>query len=191
MRIHAPKEEETFKKALGRVLVGLPSQLGQQLINDICNKPVKLVGCCCAKAVYTLWCLQLPLNLRSQIADKPFDHTTYEEVFKSADKIYLSTQSTDMSASVAAIVAPVTASPPQAAGAAEVSAVKSSKPPKPGKSNKNPSSNSNSKPRPSVPDGCCSNHKKWAANAWFCLDPTKCPMATQNVPRPAKNKNNK
>ena len=192
MRIHAPKEEETFKKALGRVLVGLPSQLGQQLINDICGKQQKLVGCCCAKAVYTLWCLQLPLNLRSQIADKPFNHATYEEVFQSADKIFLSTQTTDMAASVAAIVAPVTANSPKAAGAAEVSAVKSSKPPKSGKPNNNSNSNSSgsSKPRPSVPDGCCSNHKKWAGNAWFCLDPTKCPMATQNVPRPEKKKNN-
>ena len=191
MRIYAPKEEETFKKALGRVLVGLPSQLGQQLINDICSKPVKLVGCCCAKAVYTLWCLQLPLNLRSQIADRTFDHTSYEEIFQSADKIYLSTQTTDMSANVAAIVTP--ANPPKAAGAAEVSAVKSSKPPKQNKpNNSNNGGNSNSsKPRPTVPEGCCSNHRKWAANAWFCLDPTKCPMATQNVPRPPKKNNNK
>jgi len=42
LRIHAPKEEETYKKALTRVLVGLPSQLGQVLISDICTKPVKL-----------------------------------------------------------------------------------------------------------------------------------------------------
>ena len=96
-----------------------------------------------------------------------------------------------MSANVAAIVTP--ANPPKAAGAAEVSAVKSSKPPKQNKpNNSNNGGNSNSsKPRPTVPEGCCSNHKKWAANAWFCLDPTKCPMATQNVPRPPKKNNNK
>ena len=35
LRIHAPKKEDTFKKALSRVLVGLPSQLGQDLINDM------------------------------------------------------------------------------------------------------------------------------------------------------------
>ena len=36
--IHAPTEENSYKKALSRVLVGLPSQLGQTLINDICKK---------------------------------------------------------------------------------------------------------------------------------------------------------
>ena len=44
------------------------------------------------------------------------------------------------------------------------------------------------KPRPTVPDGCCDNHKKWAANAWFCLDPHKCPMKNQNAVRPDKKK---
>ena len=47
LRIHAPAKEDNFKKALSRVLVGLPSQLGEILINDICTKTPKLTGCCC------------------------------------------------------------------------------------------------------------------------------------------------
>ena len=43
LRLHAPKKEETFKKALSRVLTGLPSQLGEMLINDICDKPASTV----------------------------------------------------------------------------------------------------------------------------------------------------
>ena len=180
LRIHAPKEEETYKKALTRVLVGLPSQLGQVLISDVCNKPVKLEGCCCSRAVWTLWNIQLPLQVRSQIADEVFNHTTYMAVFRKADKIYLSTKSTEMSAGVAAIAAQ-----PQPEGP-EVAAFK----PKPsnkggngggggnnnggGGGNKKPPKNG-TKPRPSVPDGCCANHKKWAGDAWFCLDPTRCP----------------
>ena len=63
LRIHAPRKQDTYKKALSRVLTGLPSQLGQELINDICDQDVKLVGCCCAKAVFCLWSIQLPLTV--------------------------------------------------------------------------------------------------------------------------------
>ena len=191
LRIHAPKEEETYKKALTRVLVGLPSQLGQVLISDVCKKPVKLEGCCCSRAVWTLWNIQLPLQVRSQIADETFNHSTYMEVFKKADKIFLSTKTTEMSAGVAAIALPQ---------GTEVAALK----PKPknkggnkgngggGNGGSNGGGNSNRKPakKPSVPDGCCDNHKKWAGEAWFCLEPTKCPMKDQNKPRPEKKNNN-
>ena len=185
LRIHAPKEEETYKKALTRVLVGLPSQLGQVLINDVCKKPVKLEGCCCSRAVWTLWNIQLPLQVRSQIADEVFNHSTYMEVFKKADKVYLSTKTTEMSAGVAAIVRPsvpeVAAFKPKNKGGNQGGGNQGGG----GKGGQNPPKNG-TKPRPSVPEGCCSNHKKWAENAWFCLDPTKCPMKDQNKPRPEK-----
>ena len=177
LRIHAPKEEETYKKALTRVLVGLPSQLGQVLIGDICAKPVKLEGCCCSRAVWTLWNIQLPLQVRSQIADEVFNHETYMEVFKKADKVYLSTKTTEMSAGVAAIAMPSGEVP-------EVAAFK----PKPKNKGGNQGGGGQKPPKkkPSVPEGCCDNHKKWAENAWFCLDPTKCPMKDKNKPRPEK-----
>ena len=61
-----------------------------------------------------------------------------------------------------------------------------------GNGGNNGGGNSNRKPakKPSVPDGCCDNHKKWAGEAWFCLEPTKCPMKDQNKPRPEKKNNN-
>ena len=46
IRIYAPKEQDSYQKALQRTMVGLPSQLGQQIINDICKKNPKLQGCC-------------------------------------------------------------------------------------------------------------------------------------------------
>ena len=48
IRIYAPKPQDAYNKALSRTLAGLPSQLGYQIINDICRKPVKLDACCCA-----------------------------------------------------------------------------------------------------------------------------------------------
>ena len=107
LRIHAPKQEDSFKKALSRVLVGLPSQLGQTLINDVCQKSTKLTGCCCAGVVWTLWCLQLPLGVRSYVANMDFNAATYNAVFQAADKVYLSTKDTEMSPQVAAVATSV------------------------------------------------------------------------------------
>ena len=175
LRIHAPKEEDKYKKALGRVLTGLPSQLGQQLINDICDKSQKLSCGCCAKAVFTLWGLQLPLNVRAQVANMPFNANTYHEVFQAADKVYLSTKVTDVSAGVAAI----NDLSGSAGGVAEVAAVKKpSKGKPPGKGNKG------NKGKPSAPPNCCANHKKWQADAWFCLEPLTCPMVSKVSAKP-------
>ena len=38
IRIYALKPEDSYRKALGRTMTGLPSQLGYQVINDICKK---------------------------------------------------------------------------------------------------------------------------------------------------------
>ena len=84
-------------------MVGLPSQLGYQLINDVCKAPQKLVNCCCAAHVQALWSNQLPVSVRAHISDKVFTSATYKEVFKSADKIFLSSKTPDISAGVAAV----------------------------------------------------------------------------------------
>ena len=113
LRIHAPRKEDKFKKAFSRVLTGLPSQLGQTLITDVCvNQGAKLVGCCCAHIVYTLWTLQLPVAVRSHVADMTFSADTYQTVFESADKVFLSTKPTEVSAVVASVSAPQADSEP-------------------------------------------------------------------------------
>ena len=202
LRIHAPVKQDTYKKALSRVLVGLPSQLGQQLVNDICDKSVKLTGCCCAKAVYTLWCLQLPIHVRSLVADKEFNATTYNEVFQAADKVFLSTKTTEISAGVAAIAAPPATE--EGAAGTEVAALRRGGG---GNNNRNRGSNrgnrrggnrSNSsrptatadKPRgprhsSNPSEKCCDNHYKWSSDAWFCLEPLTCPMVNKCSAKPA------
>ena len=68
IRIYAPKPSDSYQKALTRTMVGLPSQLGYQILNDICKKPKKLDGCCCAGATLALWSLQLPVSIRAHIS---------------------------------------------------------------------------------------------------------------------------
>ena len=184
--IHAPKCEENFKKALSRVLTGLPSQLGQVLMSDVCDKPVKFEGCCCAKIVRALWTIQLPLQVRSHVADMEFNRNTFQSVFESADKVYLSTKATEMSAGVAAISAPQPESTPQVA-AASVRGGQRQRGGRGGRGrgNRGGSGTQPRNPRPQVPSGCCDNHKKWAGDAWFCLEPLSCPLVNKCSAKPS------
>ena len=89
VRIYAAKPQDSYKRALTRTMTGLPSQLGHQLVNDVCKKSAKLSGCCCAAGVQTLWTDKLPVNVRGHISNDEFTHATYKEVFEAADKVYL------------------------------------------------------------------------------------------------------
>ena len=208
LRIHAPKKEDTFKKALTRVLVGLPSQLGEQLVNDICDKPVKLSCGCCQKSVYTLWCIQLPVSVRSGISNLEFNQNTYKDVFQAADKVYLSTKTTEVNVGVAAmsVKGPASDQP-------EVAAVRSSNRggrntrggrgrnrggaggSASGGQNRNTGSSQSTNgggksqgrgPRHASgpPSGCCDNHHTWGDQAWFCLTPLSCPWVQKVVAKP-------
>ena len=79
-------------KALARTMVGIPSQLGYQIVDDICRKSTKLTGCCCAGAAHAIWSMQLPVNVRAHISNMTFDATTYRQVFEHADKVFLSSK---------------------------------------------------------------------------------------------------
>ena len=101
LKIYSVRPKDVFKKAMGRVLVGLPSQLGKQLIDDICQKPAKLQGCCCAQAVQALWSLQLPVNINQHVSNMDFNANTFQAVFDAADRAYLSSKSLPAVAAVA------------------------------------------------------------------------------------------
>ena len=73
-------------------MVGLPSQLGYQIVDDVCKKPSKLEGCCCAGAVEAIWSQKLPISIRAHISNKDFTHSTYKEVFEAADKVFNSSK---------------------------------------------------------------------------------------------------
>ena len=148
IRIYAQKPQDTYAKALTRTMTGLPSQLGYQIINDICKKPKKLDGCCCAAATLAIWSLQLPVSIRAHISDKEFTKETHKAVFEAADKVFMSARQVNVAA---AAVAAVAAAPPgldetqsafEAQNQPQVAAV--GKPPKKNKKNKNKNQNGQS-----------------------------------------------
>ena len=176
-------------------MVGLPSQLRYQIINDICKKPKKLDGCCCAAATLALWSLQLPVSIRAHVSNMDFTSATYKEVFEAADKCFNSAKQV----SVAAVaVAKVDLDETQGAfephnqlQVAAVAGSKSQKPPKNKKNNKNGQANSNQNSRgkkhSSVPDSqaakMCDRHYRHGGDAWYCLAPSSCPWKDRCKPR--------
>ena len=200
VRIYAPKPKDSYCKALTRTMVGLPSQLGNQIVEDVCKKPSKLQGCCCAAAVEALWHLQLPVSIRAHVSNMEFSHATFKAVFEAADKVFLAAKQVSVAAvSVAAVNLEVdldetqAAFTPQNQPAAVVAAFgrgqnNKNKPQEGGGKNKknnkgqgqgNKNQNSRGKKHSSVPDSqankMCDRHYRHGADAWFCLAPSSCP----------------
>ena len=98
VRIYAQKPSDSYKKALSRQMTGLPSQLGYQIINDICKKASKLDGCCCEGAAQALWSMSLPVNIRAHISNMPFTKDSYKTVFEAADQVFLSSKQVSVAA---------------------------------------------------------------------------------------------
>ena len=90
MRLFGPTEESHFQKAMSRVLSGKPSQLANDLINDMCEHDLE--GCCCRRWIFGLWHRQLPSAVKQAVAHKKFSKETLKEVLELADKVYESTR---------------------------------------------------------------------------------------------------
>ena len=183
--------------ALTRAMVGLPSQLGQQIINDICKKPKKLQGCCCDQAALAIWSMKLPVNVRAHISNMEFTKDTYKGMFEAADKVYTSARQI----SVAAVSLDETQSAFEAQNQPQVATFASkgqaSKPQNQGngggggkknKKNKNQqNSTSRGKKHDSVPDSLagkmCDRHFRHGGDAWYCLARSSCPWKDRCKPR--------
>ena len=201
LRIYAPKPTDSYCKALSRTMTGLPSQLGLQIVNDICKKPVKLQGCCCPAGVQAIWQLQLPVNIRAHISNMVFTHDNYKQVFEAADQVYLSSKQI----SVAAMSMTPEGNPaldetvaafkphnqPQVAAVARGRGNRGGRGGRGNRGGRGQGGQSGQSrpargPRHSSnpPDSCCDRHYSHGAGAWFCLKPLTCPWVSKITPRP-------
>ena len=176
-------------------MTGTPSQLGRQIMADICPSRQPLRGCHCADIVLGIWRRSLPQSVRNAVADMEFDDTTWRAVFDRADNVW---QSNSASSSVVAALEKAAASNKTT----EVAAA-SAKPPRRNNKNKNnnPGSgnsggaNAQGKPNrgPRHPDnppsGSCGLHWKFGKGAWTCADRHNCPWRDYESPRPKHNRN--
>ena len=90
LSLYSPKPEDCYAKASSRVLVGLPSSLGKQIINDFCDCAKPIENKCCAKMAYGMWIEKLPTYVKAFISKETFNKDTYKAVFTLADKVFLS-----------------------------------------------------------------------------------------------------
>ena len=203
IRIYAPKPSDSYRKALTRTMVGLPSQLGYQIVDDVCRKPQKLVGCCCAGAALAIWTLQLPVNVRAHISNSVFDATTYKQVFEEADQVFQASKQVTVAAIQASnldetLPAFSQQNQPHQVAAVSGSGRGGSRGGRGGRRNNRGGGRgggqpNQSQPKPrgpklaSVPDSLadrlCDRHYRHADLAWYCLAPTTCPWVSKVTPK--------
>ena len=210
IRIYAPKPADSYRKALTRTMVGLPSQLGYQIVDDICKKSRKLEGCCCAGAAQALWTQQLPVNIRNHISDREFNVNTYKEVFEAADKCFMSSKQVNVAAIAVAKVdldETQAAFLPQNQPTAEVAAFRGGarggrgsgrggsgrggrgngrgggRGGQSGQGGQGGAPKTRKRHESMPPEECCDRHYTHGASAWFCLKPLTCPWVSKVIPR--------
>ena len=212
LRIYAPKPQDNYLKALSRTMTALPSQLGKQIIDDICRKSPKLEGCCCAQAALAIWSNALPVNIRAHISSLEFTKDTYKEIFETADKVYQSSRQINVAAislnAAASADETLPAFDPQNQPTAEVAALAANRGGRnQGRGGQNASSGTRgggrnnrgggrggrgggARPRvrhaSNPPESCCDRHYVHGADAWYCLKPQTCPWKDKCVEKPSK-----
>ena len=195
IKIYAPKPSDSYNKALTRAMVGLPSQLGLQIIDDICRKPTKLEGCCCAGAAFAIWSNRLPVNIRAHISQKEFTKDSYKDVFDAADQVFLASKQVEVAAVSAGGLDETLPAFSTQNQPSEVAAVGKGS----GKNKKNKKNNkgqgqggqngqgdknqSRGQKHSSIPDNLadkmCSRHYRHGATAYFCVAPLTCPWVNK------------
>ena len=201
IRIYAPKPCDSYVKALTRTMVGLPSQLGHQIVSDVCKKSNKLTGCCCPAAVQALWTQKLPISIRAHISNMEFTKETYREVFEAADKVFLSAKQLSVSAvQVAASSLDETLpafdqqNQPQVAafgrgGKGQGRGQRGGRGGSRGQGRGNRGGSKDNKPRgpkhsSNPPDGVCDRHYRHGPESWYCTAPHTCPWVDKTVQKP-------
>ena len=184
-------------------MTGKPSQLGKNLIEDICACSPKLDCPCCAKMIWGMYREALPVVVRNHIAELEFSSATYKKVFMKSDQVFDSNASSQPVRGSAV----ATISNPQSDQ--EIAAVRSQRGgrggrggfrggARGGRGGGNPNAASPpaaAAPTPTAPttpatgnkgprhatakgsnDKLCRIHYRWGENGNFCAAPWKCPM---------------
>ena len=186
-----PKKADGFDKAISRVMNGTPSQLGRQILNDICPNSNPLAGCHCADVVLGIWRRSLPSVVRNQIADMDFTAATYKAVFDKADSVWTS------NAASTPVVAALAKNDPSEVAAASFRGGRGGRGGFRGgrggqsRGGGNQGGGTSQTPRHSdnVPAGACKLHKKFGKAAWKCADRHSCPWRDFENPKPRHNRN--
>ena len=87
-------------------MTGTPSAFGKKLVHIICPGAKPFDNCHCARMVYGFWEAQQSPPVKSALAGLIFNQTTYKDIFKKADQVFLANGGSAQPAVVAAVAAP-------------------------------------------------------------------------------------
>ena len=193
MKAYGPKPGAAYQRAKNRVMVSTPSLLLKLQISDLC--PTNLVGCHCASIVWGMFQDQIPLYLKSHLANEEFSATTMQSIMDKADNFWNANQTDTTVAAVA------TATPSDPTPSTEVAAIArgrgfrarggrgfaargrgrggNGKP-----ENFNPQNDPRGKRHESNPPwNSCTAHWLYSDKAWKCQAPLTCPLKNKVTPK--------
>ena len=198
IKLFGPKPQDAIDRALSRVMVGRPSQLAKQLMDDLCKCRPVLKTTCCQNMIFGLWRRQLSTAVRNSVAGMSFDQNSYQAVLDHADQVHYSNKFDNPSkASVAAISVE---SSSEEVSVAAISTKNRGRGGNRGNRGRNRGGqtgggNQSSQPKPAAtvkgprhpdgpPSGVCQIHHSYGKSAWWCLNPHSCPWKNYTTPRP-------
>ena len=201
VKLLGPKSKaDGYDRAVGRVMTGSPSQLGRQIMNDICPEVNPLAGCHCAGIVLGIWRKSLPTVVRNHIADMEFSAATFKQIFDSADNVWASNGAVSVAAVTGNNSQEVAAASRGGRGAARPRGNRGNR----GGAGRGGGSgtqgggtqgggqrNQDRGPRhqDGPPSNACRVHWLHGKGAWFCADRHSCPWRDFESPRPRHNRN--
>ena len=188
-------------------MVGLPSQLGEQIINDICDCAKSIECACCARQAYGMWVKNLPTYIKAHISGLPFNANTYKSVIEKADQCWLShKQETPQVAAIKAenkealkdstdLENPAVAALRNSRGGGRGGrgGQRGQRGADRGRGGNRGGRGGGRKPlgprHPQALEGSCFIHHQFGPEAWSCADRHSCPMRDIESPRPKHNRN--
>ena len=207
LKLYGPRPEDSYAKAASRVLVGKPSTLAKQLINDLCECGKSLECKCCAKTIFGMWIKNLPTYIRTHISDESFTVDTYKAVLDKADRAWLSHKTETPSVSAIKAENKVALENSTDFENPAVAAIRRANrggnfggrggrggargDGRGGRGGRGGGRGGRAlgPKHPQALEGSCFIHHQYGPEAWSCADRHKCPMRDIESPRPKHNRN--
>ena len=197
IKAYGPRPGDAFQRAMSRVMVSKPSVYLKLLISDLCKQ--NLANCCCKTTVWGIFQLQVPMYLKTGLANEDFNATTMMSIMDKADNLWAANQSSKQINTIVQ-AATTTSSDPSSMTTTEVAAIR-------GRGNSRGfrgrgrggrgrggrggnQSQGQTTPDPrgkrhesNPPWNSCSAHWVYAGDAFKCQSPTTCPMKDKTKPK--------
>ena len=120
IKAYGPRPGDAFQRAMSRVMVGKPSTYLKLIISDLCKQ--NLTNCCCKTTVWGIFQLQVPLYLKTGLANEEFNATTMMSIMDKADNLWAANQSTKQVNAV--VQAAITSSDTSSSASSEIAAIR-------------------------------------------------------------------